>query len=226
MTSGPKPPSRNLTEKERYTNALLTISLEEDYALGEHEEGAQGEPMDMDEDGPDFYNSKMAIPDSVFDTDTDVKSIPGFVEGKLPPRIKAICKKYGSVFRTLLTADKHTKFKPATLPLIKEAKPSRRARTCRKTPLHGKRTMDKMLDALLGADMIEKVTEGTGEFLFEAFLVPKPKDSTGPPRLVVDYSPLKHCFDRYPFKQTDPFTILSTLKSGCKYHSDMKTGYW
>ena len=79
------PADRNLTEKERYTNAFLTISLEEYYALGEQEEGAQGEPMDMDKDGPDLYNSKMAIPDSVFDTDTDIKSIPGLVEGKLPP---------------------------------------------------------------------------------------------------------------------------------------------
>ena len=104
--------------------------------------------MDMDKDGPDFYNSKMAIPDSVFDTDTDVNSVPGFTEGRLPPRIKAICAKHGSVFTKLLTADKRTKFKPATLPLIKGAKPARRARTCRKTPLHRKRTMDEMLDTL------------------------------------------------------------------------------
>ena len=97
------------------------------------------------------------------------------------------------------------------MPLIKGAKPARRARTCRKTPLHWKRMMDEMLDALLEADRIEKVTEGTGEFLFKAFLVPEPRDPTGPPRLVVDYSPLKHCFDRHPFKQTDPFTIISAL---------------
>ena len=38
--------------------------------------------------------------------------------------------------------------------------------------------MDEMLDALLSTDMIEKVTE-ISEFLFEAFLVPKPKDTTG-----------------------------------------------
>ena len=45
---------------------------------------------------------------------------------------------------------------------------------------------------------------------------------------MVDYSPLKHCFDRHPFKQTDPFTILSALKSGCEnfFTADMKTGYW
>ena len=29
--------------------------------------------------------------------------------------------------------------------------------------------------------------------------------------MVVDYSPLKHCFDRNPFKQSDPFTILTGL---------------
>ena len=33
--------------------------------------------MDMDEDGPDLYNPKMANPDSVFDTDTGVNFIPG-----------------------------------------------------------------------------------------------------------------------------------------------------
>ena len=40
--------------------------------------------------------------------------------------------------------------------------------------------MDEMIDALLEADMIGKVTEGTGELLFEAFLVPKPRDPNGP----------------------------------------------
>ena len=45
---------------------------------------------------------------------------------------------------------------------------------------------------------------------------------------MVDYSPLKHCLDRKPFKQTDPFSILTALKAGCKNFivSDMKTGYW
>ena len=75
--------------------------------------------MDIEEDGSNLYNSKMAIPDSVFNADTDVRSIPGLTEGKLPPRIKAVCEKYGSVFSKSLTADKHTKFKPESLPLIK-----------------------------------------------------------------------------------------------------------
>ena len=92
--------------------------------------------MDPDNDASDLYNSKMAIPDSVFDTDTDVNFIPGFAEGRLPPHIKAICAKYASVFKKLLTADKRTKFKPAMLPLIKGAKPTRWAKTCRKIPLH------------------------------------------------------------------------------------------
>ena len=119
-------------------------------------------------------------------------------------------------------AEKRTHFEPATLPLIKGAKPARHAKGCRKTPLHWKRTMDKMLDAVLEPDMIKKVpvSDGTGDFLFEAFLALKPKDPTGPPRLVVDYSPMKHCFDGKPFKQTDPFSILTALKSG------MKTRYW
>ena len=83
------PADRNLTEKERYMNALLTISLGRDDS-GAMVEDAQGEPMDTDEDSSDLYNSKMAIPDSVFDTDMDVRSIPGLVKGELPPRIKAI----------------------------------------------------------------------------------------------------------------------------------------
>ena len=46
--------------------------------------------------------------------------------------------------------------------------------------------------------------------------------------MIVDYSPLKHCFDRKPFKQTDPFSILTALKLGCKnfFIADMMTGYW
>ena len=87
-----------------------------------------------------------------------------------------------------------------------------------------------MLDSLLEADMIEKVpvAEGPGYFLFDVFLVPKPKDPGGPPRFVVDYPLLKLCFDRKPFKQTDPFSILTALKAGCKnfFVADMKTGYW
>ena len=52
--------------------------------------------------------------------------------------------------------------------------------------------MDDMINALLKSNMIEKVPdlEGAGDFLLKAFLVPKPKDPIGPPRLVVDYSPL------------------------------------
>ena len=106
-----------------------------------------------------------------------------------------------------LTADKRTKFEPAILPLSPGAKPSKRAIGCRKTPLHWKEVMDKMLDSLLAADMIKKVpvAEGPGDFLLEAFLVPKPKNPGGPPRFMVDYSALKRCFDRKPLKQTDPF---------------------
>ena len=87
--------------------------------------------------------------------------------------------------------------------------------------------MDEMIDSLLKAEMIEKIHEGTGDFLFKAFLVTKPRDATGPPQMVVNFSPLKYCFNRNPFKQTDPFTILSALKVGCKYQfiADMLTGY-
>ena len=72
------------------------------------------------------------------------------------------------------------------------------------------------------------LSEGAGDFLFKAFLVPKPKDTTGPFRSVVDYPPLKHCFDSKPFKQTDPFSILTALKGDCKnfFIADMKTGHW
>ena len=85
-----------------------------------------------------------------------------------------------------------------------------------------------MLDALIKAEMILKVHEDTGDFLFEAYLVPKPRDPTGPPHMVVDDSHLRYCFNRNQLKQLDPFTILSVLKSGCHYHfvADMSTGYW
>ena len=130
--------------------------------------------MKTETDTSDLYNSKMAIPDSVFDVDTDLTHIPGFKEGRLPPCIKAICSKYASVFTKPLIADKRIKFEPTTLPLNKGVKPTRRTKTCQKTPLHWKRTMDKMITALLKSEMIEQVKEGTGEYLFEAFLVPKP----------------------------------------------------
>ena len=41
--------------------------------------------------------------------------------------------------------------------------------------------MDETLDTLLWAEMIKEVSlaEGGGKFLFEAFLVPKSRDSTG-----------------------------------------------
>ena len=84
----------------------------------------------------------MAIPDSIFDTDTDVTLIPGFKEGRLARGIIEICTKYASVFKKSLTAEKRTHFEPATLPLFEGAKPLRRAKGCRKTPLHWKRTMD------------------------------------------------------------------------------------
>ena len=164
------PANRNMTEREVYTNALLTLSLEDGDMPGVNE------PMETDDDTIDLYNSRKAIPDPIFDTDTNVTVIPGFKEGKLPRRISNICTKYVAVFKKSLTADKRTKFEPATVPLIERAKPSRRAPGCRKTPLHWKGIMDEMLDSLPEADMIEKVpvSEGPGDFLFEAFLVPKP----------------------------------------------------
>ena len=59
--------------------------------------------MDTDED-TDLYDSKMAIPNSVFDADNDVTINPGFKEGRLPPCIKKICTKYASVFTKSLTS--------------------------------------------------------------------------------------------------------------------------
>ena len=48
------------------------------------------DPMEVDTEGGELYDSKMAIPDAVFDTDTDVSLILGYKEGKLPASIKAI----------------------------------------------------------------------------------------------------------------------------------------
>ena len=118
---------------------MLALSLEST------EGQTPDDPMEIDQDTSDLYDSKMAIPDAVFDTDTDVSLIPGYKEGKLPPSIRAICDKYARVFKKSLTADKRTAFKPATLPLKEGAKPSRRAKTCRRTPIHWKRTLDEMI---------------------------------------------------------------------------------
>ena len=77
--------------------------------------------------------------------------------------------------------------------------PTRRAVKCRLKQLHWKTVFDQMIDTLLEAEMIVQVHDKAGPFLSEAFLVPKPKDPTGPPRTVVDYSGLNHCFQRFPF---------------------------
>ena len=85
------PADRNLTETERYTNALLTISL----GKGDTREGANDfaeESMDTDDDGPDLYNSKMAIPDSVFTADTCVQSIPVCLKVRFPPVLRQFAK--------------------------------------------------------------------------------------------------------------------------------------
>ena len=74
--------------------------------------------METDEEAFDLYNSRMAIPDAIFDTDTDITLIPGFREGKLPRHIINICTKYAAGFKKSLMAGKRTKFEPATLPLI------------------------------------------------------------------------------------------------------------
>ena len=128
------PADRNLTEKEVYKNALLTIRLGDNLGQDGHNDNSPGDPMEIDDDTSELYDSKMAIPDSVFDTETDVSLIPGFKESRLPNCIKAICNKYASIFKKSLTTDKRTKFEAGTLPLIKGAKPTRRAKTCQKTP--------------------------------------------------------------------------------------------
>ena len=52
------PANKNMTEREVYTNALLTLSFGQ---------GEADEPMETDEERPDFYNSRMALPDSIFE---------------------------------------------------------------------------------------------------------------------------------------------------------------
>ena len=145
------PANRNMMERKVYTNALLTLSFGE----GDPVDPEMDKPMGMEEEAFNLYNSRMAIPDAIFDTDMDVTIIPGFKEGALPRRIINICTEYAAVFKKSLTADKRTKFKPATLPLIAGARPSRRPTGCRKTPLHWKGVIGDMLDSLLEANMIK-----------------------------------------------------------------------
>ena len=52
--------------------------------------------------------------------------------------------------------------------------------------------MNEMIDALFKSEMIKKVQGETGE----AILVLKSRDTTGPSRMVVDFPPLKYCFNR------------------------------
>ena len=77
-TTGPgKPPrtefpaNRKMMEREVYTNALLTLSFGE----GELVESESDEPIETDEEIYNLYNSRMAISDTIFDTDTDVTLI-------------------------------------------------------------------------------------------------------------------------------------------------------
>ena len=67
------PANKNMTEREVYTDALLTLSFGQ---------GETDEPMETDDERPDFYKSRMAILDAIFDTDTAVTLIPGFKEDK------------------------------------------------------------------------------------------------------------------------------------------------
>ena len=157
-----------------YTNGLLTLSLGDGSQPKDGDKYSMEEPMDKDADKGKNYYSKKAISDSVFETDTDESIILGFKEGRLPPCIKSICTKYVLVFKKSLTADKQTKFKPATMPIIQGAKPTRRAKTCRKTPLHWKRMLDEMNDALLKVEMNKKVQEVPSDFLFKAFWYQNP----------------------------------------------------
>ena len=133
-----------MMEREVYTNAFLTISLGSN--IGEIFEGhPKVEHIETNGETMDLYNCRMAIPDSVFNTDTDVTLIPGFKEGSLPHRIKDICVKYEWVFRKSFTAEKRTHFESATLPLIIGAKPARRAGGCCKTPFHWRGLWTKYL---------------------------------------------------------------------------------
>ena len=75
-TTGPgKPPrtefpaDKNMTEREVYTNALITLSFGE----GELLESESDEPMETDEEVYDLYNSRMAVPNVIFDTDTGLQ---------------------------------------------------------------------------------------------------------------------------------------------------------
>ena len=65
-----------------------------------------------------MYKSRFAVPDLMFEIDTNITLIPGLKEVKLPPRLKYIYKRNSRVFTKTLTADKSTAFDPVILPLI------------------------------------------------------------------------------------------------------------
>ena len=66
----------------------------------------------------DLYNSKFALPNQLFQKDTDVSLILGFNNGKLPPSIRDILEFYQEVFTKSLTPEKRTAFDPVSLPNI------------------------------------------------------------------------------------------------------------
>ena len=129
----------------------------------------------MEVPNEDLYNSKFVLPNQLFQKDTDVS-----LNGKLPPSIIDILENYQEVFTKSLTSVKRTSFDAVALPIVHGKPPTRRAIRCRPTELHCKRAFDEMIDTLLASEMIEQVHKDAGPYLSEAFLVPKPKDPTGP----------------------------------------------
>ena len=72
-----------------YTNTLLTISLRDYPGQDGLDDESPWEPMETDDDTSDLYDSEMAIPDTVFDTDTDVNLIPGDLMEKFLKRCQS-----------------------------------------------------------------------------------------------------------------------------------------
>ena len=176
--------------------------------------------------GADPPPSRYELPDHLFE-DSDVTMIPRYAT--LSPRVKSLLDKYAPVFQKQLSSKMHTRFAPVEFTLRDDFKPPPRARTCRPVPQHWRGIFDDLLDKLVEQGQIKQImpSDPAPALLSQLLLVEKPNDPTKP-RIVIDYSALKHLFLRRPMPQRDPLKIFARLQHGCKnfFVADMSTGYF
>ena len=107
--------------------------------------------------------------------------------GNLQPSIISILEFYQEVFTKSPSAEKCTAFDPVSLLIIHWKPTARRALKCRPIQLYWKEPLGKMMDTLVASKIIEQVHKDACPYLSNPFLVTKPNDPNGPPRMVVEF---------------------------------------